>query len=451
MTTQRPIALVWFRQDLRLADNPSLRAALASGASIVPVYVWAPGDEGEWGAGAASRWWVHHSLTALDVSLRALGSRLVLRRGSALKVLPELAANIGASALFWNRRYEPAAIEIGTQLKSTLRERGVTVHSCKSALLAEPWEIRTGSGGSYRLFTPYRNTFLKQIDPPLPQSAPSQLPAPPKWPASLELASLELLPGIAWDKGLADSWTPGEAGAQMRLRELPQRLPAYRDARDVPATPGTSRLSPHLHFGEVSPAQVWHAVGSAEQARGLPRSEWRHSKFLAELIWREFAAQALYHAPTLPTQPFQAQFAKLKWRESPDDLGAWQQGRTGVDIVDAGMRELWETGWMHNRMRMICASFLVKNLLVPWQHGARWFWDTLVDADLANNSLNWQWIAGSGPDAAPWFRVFNPLRQAERFDPDGAYQARWTRRAAALLPPFDAERSRTGALEAYRE
>jgi deoxyribodipyrimidine photo-lyase len=452
MSAAQPVALLWFRQDLRLADNPALRAAIDSGAAVVPVYLWAPEDEGEWPPGAAARWWLHHSLARLDGALRDRGSRLVLLQGSATTVLPQLAASIGATAVYWNRRYEPAAVQVGVTLKITLRERGIAAHSFATALLAEPWAIKTAAGGNFRIFTPFHGAFLEQVDPalPLPAPAPARWPAPQRWPASQSLDELQLLPRRHWYDGLQQAWAPGEAGAQQALRRLPALLPGYRDARDVPAQPGTSRLSPHLHFGEVSPAQVWHAVGAAEQARGLPRSEWRHSKFLSELIWRDFAAQALHHAPQLPSQPYQPQFAHLPWRSNPAALQAWQQGRTGVDIVDAGMRELWETGWMHNRLRMICASFLVKNLLIPWQDGARWFWDTLVDADLANNSLNWQWVAGSGPDASPWFRVFNPLRQAARCDPDGSYQQRWRRLGPAVLPPFDAERSRAAALEAYR-
>jgi deoxyribodipyrimidine photo-lyase len=450
MNTSQPVALLWFRHDLRLADNPALLAAIASGAALVPVYLWAPQDEGDWPPGAAARWWLHESLAVLGAELRERNSRLIFLRGAATEVLPRLAMAVGATAVYWNRRYEPAAVQVGAALKVSLRERGIAAHSFATALLAEPWTVKTAAGSNFRVFTPFHGAFLERIDPPLPLPAPRNWPAPSDWPESLSLDELQLLPGIRWYSGLSQAWRPGEAGAQQALRRLPQLLPVYRDVRDVPAEPGTSRLSPHLHFGEVSPAQVWHAVGAAEQARGLQRRQWRHSKFLTELIWREFAAQALFHAPQLPSQPFQPQFAQFAWRDDPAALQAWQQGRTGVDIVDAGMRELWETGWMHNRLRMICASFLVKNLLIPWQDGARWFWDTLVDADLASNSLNWQWVAGSGPDASPWFRVFNPLRQAERFDAGGSYQQRWQRLAPAVLPPFDAQRSRAAALEAYR-
>jgi deoxyribodipyrimidine photo-lyase len=444
--------LLWLRQDLRLTDNPALQQALQRGGPVIPVYIDTAAEEAAWAAGAASRWWLHHSLAALDAALRQLGSRLVLRRGAALPVLQQLVSDTGADAVVWSRRYEPAVIERDRVVKTALQAAGVLAASHNSALLIEPWEISTQSGGPFRVYTPYWRRLMATLQPALPLPAPTSIAAPARWPRSDALADLGLLPRTDWYRGIEAAWQPGEAGAAARLAEFcGQGLEGYRDRRERPALAATSRLSPHLHHGELSPRQLWHAIGAAEARRGLPAAEWRHGKYLAELIWREFAHHLLFHFPQTVTEPLQSAFAAFPWREDAVLLEAWQQGRTGIPLVDAGMRELWSTGWMHNRVRMLAASFLVKNLRIAWQHGARWFWDTLVDADLASNTLGWQWVAGCGADAAPYFRVFNPLTQAAKFDPDGLYVRRWLDATALARPPVvDLATSRADALAAWR-
>jgi deoxyribodipyrimidine photo-lyase len=455
-------SIVWFRQDLRLADNPALDAALKRGEPIIPLYIWAPEDDGDWPPGAASRWWLHQSLNALDGALRKRGSRLILAKGSATSVLPKLAARTRASAVYWNRRYEPAAMQCSQAVEKRLASQDIQTASFNSALLAEPWDVVNLSGKPYRVYTPYMRRLIRDLDPPLPLRAPAKLRAPLTWPASASLGSLDLMPRIKWYEGMAERWRPGEPGAHARLeRFISHRLTQYKQQRDRPAMDGTSGLSPHLHFGEIGPRQIWHALG----AKG------RTSTFLHELIWREFAYHLLYHFPETTTKPLRAEFASFPWKKNTRQLKAWQRGRTGVPMVDAGMREQWVTGVMHNRVRMIVASFLVKNLLQPWQEGTRWFWDTLVDADLASNTLNWQWVAGSGADAAPYFRIFNPVTQGERYDPDGEYVRRWVPELAGFAnhaihspwrkskrnpqpapePLVDLNESREAALDAYAD
>jgi deoxyribodipyrimidine photo-lyase len=447
----QPTALVWFRQDLRLADNPALQAAVASGAHIVPVYVWSPDEEGGWAPGAASRWWLHQSLQSLNTSLRERGSQLILRQGPALQTLLQLARETGSSTLYFNRRYEPAAVAVENLLCDALPAAGVAVHSSQSALLREPWELRTGSGGPYQVFTPFWRCFLRDLVVAAPSGSPPTLSAPKHWPQSLPLDALHLLPHLRWYDSLAACWTPGEAAARERLLGFGRSaLADYAQARDLPGVDGTSRLSPHLHFGEVSPRQVWAAIGKASDRNG--DSTWREGRYVAELVWREYAAHVLHHFPQLPERPKNVAFERLAWRQDAQQLRAWQRGRTGIALVDAGMRELWQTGFMHNRVRMIAASLLVKNLLLPWQDGERWFWDTLVDADLASNALGWQWVAGTGPDAAPFFRIFNPDTQAQKFDPDGTYRRRWLPGAAvtsAMPAIVDLKQSRQRALDAH--
>lgn len=452
-------SLVWFRLDLRLADNPALQAALARPGAIVPVFVWAPDEEGPWAPGGASRWWLHQSLAALDASLRERGSRLIRRRGSSLATLRELAKEIGATAVFWSRRSEPALIERDARIKSALREDGLHVESFNSALLIEPWEIKNSSGKPFQVFTPFWRACCQKIAGGKLATAPSNLPAPAKWPKSLPLDSLALQPKFPWDNGMRAAWKPGEAGAREQFdRFFKNASGDYAEGRNRPDLVGSSRLSPHLHFGEIGPRQIWERcslkVGAAtvrrephspDAAKNSPRSggsslsepvspSSRHSLslFLSELGWREFAHHLLYHFPRTPTEPLRSEFAKFPWAKDPKALVAWKRGRTGYPLVDAGMRELWTTGWMHNRVRMVVASFLVKDLLLPWQEGARWFWDTLVDADLANNTLGWQWTSGCGADAAPYFRIFNPTGQGEKFDPDGDYVRRWVPELANL-------------------
>lgn len=419
-------SLVWFRLDLRLADNPALDAAVRRGGAVVPVFILSPEEEGAWRPGAASRWWLHQSLRALELGLLRVGARLIFRRGPAVETLLALAQETGADAVFWNRRYEPDVIARDANVKETLRGEGVAAESFNAALLHEPWTIRNQSSRPFQVFTPFWKQCLRQPEPAEPLTAPLHLPAPMKWPQSLALAALELEPKRDWAKGMRGAWQPGELGAQTNLNQfLSHAFDQYSEQRNRPDVTGTSRLSPHLHFGEISPRQVWQDLKVLAAKRGLSVEQWRGSQFFAEVGWREFAHHLLYHFPHTPLEPLRADFKHFPWRRDAQWLRAWQQGLTGCPIVDAGMRELWATGWMHNRVRMIVASFLVKDLLLPWQEGARWFWDTLVDADLAQNTLGWQWTAGCGADAAPYFRVFNPSGQGEKFDADGLYVRRW--------------------------
>lgn len=428
------VALVWLRRDLRLGDQPAFAAAVAHGGAVVPVYVHAPEEDGAWAPGAASRVWLHGSLERLDASLRARGSRLVLRRGPTLRTLRALCDELGATAVFWNRLYEPAAIRRDSLVKEALRAQGLTAESFGGSLLYEPWTVKTQTGTPYQVFSPYWRTCLAGEPPAAPAPAPARLPAPAAWPSSLALEALALLPAVRWDAGIDAAWTPGEAGAAAELRRFaagPVR--DYVEARDLPAELGTSRLSPHLHFGEVSPRQAWQAVADGGEASRTPHEAQTGAQaFRRELGWREFAHHLLFHFPHTPEQPLRADFATFPWEKAPQALRAWQRGQTGYPLIDAGLRELWTTGWMHNRVRMLVASFLVKDLLIAWNDGAAWFWDTLVDADLAANTLGWQWAGGCGADAAPYFRVFNPVAQGQKFDPEGAYVRRWVPELARL-------------------
>jgi deoxyribodipyrimidine photo-lyase len=427
----------WLRLDLRLADNPALHAAVHAGGAVLPVFIWSPDEETPWSPGAASNWWLHQSLAALDAGLRAAGSRLIIRRGPAQTTLRELARETGARQVFWNRRYEPACIARDTTVQNALRTDGLDAESFNAALLHEPWTIRNQSRKPFQVFTPFWRHCLARPEPPKPLRAPKQISSPARWPKSLKLRDLQLEPRVRWADGFRAAWQPGEAGANAALKRfLTRAFDEYTEQRNRPDVAGTSRLSPHLHFGEIGPRQVWHGVKAMAARRGLAVGKWRDSQFLTELGWREFAHHQLYHFPHTPTEPLRAEFRHFPWRRDRAKLKAWQSGRTGFPIVDAGLRELWTTGWMHNRVRMIVASFLVKDLLLAWQEGARWFWDTLVDADLAQNTLGWQWTAGCGADAAPYFRVFNPVSQGRRFDPQGEYVRRWCPELARLPPEW---------------
>jgi deoxyribodipyrimidine photo-lyase len=419
-------SLVWFRHDLRLADNPALSAAVSTGGPVIPVFIWSPAEEGRWQPGAASRWWLHKSLTALDVSLRERGSRLIIRRGPALEALRKLVDESGATAVYWNRRYEPAVIERDSVLKAALHQDGLIAESFSGSLLFEPWRVQTLKGQPIQVFSAFWKACLGLAEPTPPQRASTQIAGPRNWPAPVKLTDLALEPRIDWAGGLRASWRPGEAGAAEQLsRFLEEGLFEYATERDRPDRPGTSRLSPHLHFGEISVRQIWSAVCELKRSRGPQACSDATGVYMSELGWREFAHHLLYHFPQTPEQPLRRAFAAFRWAPDAKKLRAWQRGRTGYPIVDAGMRELWHVGWMHNRVRMIAASFLVKDLLIPWQDGAAWFWDTLVDADLANNTLGWQWTAGCGADAVPYFRIFNPVTQGAKFDPGGDYVRRW--------------------------
>jgi deoxyribodipyrimidine photo-lyase len=424
-------AILWFRRDLRLTDNPALTAALARCRRVIPVYIYAPHEEAPWQPGGASRWWLHHALSALAGDLARSGSRLIVARGDSLPVLRRLIRQTGATRCLWNRLYEPAAVQRDTAIKQALRQDGILCESFAATMLLEPWQVKTAAGEPYRVFTPYWRRclpLLAEIDPPLP--APAALPPVPDQIQSLGVDALALLPSIRWDGGLQETWQPGEQGALARLdRFLAGPVRHYGEGREHPGEAGTSALSPHLHWGEIGPRQIIAAI----RAHGLANNQ-DAEHYLRELGWRDFSYQMLYHFPHTPSEPLNARFASFNWRDDPDGtlLAAWQRGQTGIPIVDAGMRELWHTGWMHNRVRMIVSSLLTKNLRLPWQQGARWFWDTLVDADLASNTQGWQWSAGSGADAAPYFRIFNPVRQGERFDAKGVYVRRWCPELARL-------------------
>ena len=423
-------AIVWLRQDLRLADNPALANAVASGRPIIPVYILDDAPPAR-PLGGASLWWLNRSLAALDASLQALGSRLILRRGSAAHQLGEIIATTGAQAVYWNRLYDKQAVGRDSQIKSDLLADGIEAVSCNGLLLVEPWEVRNGSGEPYRVFTPYwRAARAKVVDLPA-HPTPDALTPPQAWPDSDRLADWGLQPARPdWSKGF-DLWTPGEAGAKAVLdRFMDRAIHDYTEARDVPGVAGTSRLSPYLHFGEIGPRQVWRLIQQAVTDGEVGAGE--AAKFLAELGWREFNHHILFHWPDLPTENFKPAFDRFTWLTDAKGLKAWQRGLTGYPIVDAGMRELWTTGFMHNRVRMIVASFLIKDLMVDWRAGEAWFWDTLVDADIAQNAANWQWVAGSGADASPWFRIFNPVTQGEKFDPTAVYVRRWVPELARL-------------------
>lgn len=426
--------LLWFRQDLRLDDNPALAAAVRRGGPVIPVFILDPDGEGDWPPGGASRWWLHHSLAALADALAARGSRLILRRGAASAVLEDLIDETGAAAVLWNRRHEPASLERDTTLKRDLKQRGIAAESFNGALLFEPWEIRTGAGTPFKVFTPFWRACLERGGIAAPHGSSKEIPGPWRWPRSDDLERWGLLPTRPdWAGGLRKAWTPGEAGARKRLSAfLRQGLAGYATRRDRPDVDGSSALSPHLHWGEIGPRRVWQAVEHA--AAGTPGLRPAAAAYQRELGWREFATHLLVARPELPVEPLDRRFADYPWETDRKALRAWQQGRTGYPIVDAGMRQLWRTGWMHNRVRMIAASFLIKDLRIHWREGEAWFWDTLVDADLANNAFNWQWVAGCGADAAPYFRIFNPVLQGEKLDPDGTYVRRFVPELSQLPP-----------------
>ncbi len=434
MNVDSPV-LVWFRNDLRIADNPALDAAVKHG-SVIPVYIHSPQEDGLWAPGGASKWWLHHSLTQLSECLTELGSKLIIREGNAIDELTSLLEETEANAVFWNRRYEPAIIARDTQIKEHLRREGIEVGSFNSHLLFEPWTVQNKSGKPFQVFTPFWKSCLANASTDkLCDTAPTprKLEGPVKWPRSLKVSDLQLKPKLNWADGFGEIWEPGETGAHKQLKQfLTETIFNYSESRNFPSQVGTSRLSPHLHFGEISPGQIFAAIKAAAEKKSVPEKAWRHWQFVTELGWREFAHHLLFHFPQTPEEPLRAEFKRFPWHTDTEALKAWQRGQTGYPIVDAGMRELWHTGWMHNRVRMIAASFLVKDLLLPWQEGAKWFWDTLVDADLANNTLGWQWSAGCGADAAPFFRIFNPVTQGEQFDPKGEYVRRWIPEIARL-------------------
>ena len=454
--------LVWFRRDLRLDDHPALSAAAATGGPVVPVFVWAPEEDGDWPLGAAGRTWLLVSLRRLDDQLGARGSHLVVRGGPSDRSLLEIALEVGASAVAWNRALEPAALDRDSRVVRRMRKAGLAVHLCEPNLLHDPALLRTRAGDGFKVFTPFYRVLRSQ---PLPSPAPSpaRLPAPLSWPASdrrwqthactatavtaspstcapaptSALSPWIALPGDSSPPSAGEPWEPGLLGAERRAAHfLDVGLADYPRDRDFPGVDGTSRLSPHLAAGEIGPRRLWwladdtgHDAAPGAVAAGA-------ETFQRQLAWREFGYHLLAHAPMTTGAPLRSEFARFPWEDDPSAEAAWRTGRTGYPFVDAGIRQLLGSGWIHNRVRMVVASFLVKDLLVPWQHGARFFWERLVDADLANNTLGWQWVAGSGADAAPFFRIFNPVLQGRRYDPAGAYVRRWVPEVAGLPDRF---------------
>lgn len=434
---EKPV-VVWFREDLRLSDNEALTAAVAAGAPVLAIYILDDKSEDLRPLGGASRWWLHHALARLAADLEARGGRLDILRGASASLVAALARSADAREVHWSRRIGAAERAIDGALKDELARTGIVARSHDGLLLHRPWELTTKTGGPFRVYSPFWRALQQQPEPASPLPAPSRVPAatwPKGAPGRVTLEALGLLPKKPdWAGGLRATWTPGEDGARTLLHAfLDGPVAHYADERDRPDRPSTSRLSPHLRFGEISPRQVWHAAKHA--AAAAPKLARNVEKFLSELGWREFSYHLLFHNPDLARRNFNPRFDAFPWR-TPDGakLRAWQRGLTGYPIVDAGMRELWTTGFMHNRVRMIVASFLIKDLMIDWRVGEDWFWDTLCDADPANNAASWQWVAGSGADAAPYFRVFNPILQGQKFDPEGRYVATFLPELAGLPP-----------------
>lgn len=423
-----PATVVWFRRDLRFADNPALAAAIAAGGPVIPVYIHAPEEAGAWAPGAASNWWLHQSLGSLAEAWRELGGKLVLRSGPSLQNLREIIASSGARRVYWNRRYELPLRKADDGIRCSLERDGIEVKNFNASLLVEPDAVCTGGGSPYRVYTPFwKNVHErdpgKAVEPDL-----KALRMPTGFPLSTPLEKLGLLPKIPWYRSFYPHWTVSAAEGLRRLdRFLASDVERYHVDRDRPDIPGTSMLSPYLSWGQISPRQIMDRLHARcdLRARGP-------AVYMKEIYWREFAYHILYHYPNTPDQPLRTEFSRFPWQRDEATLHAWQRGRTGYPIVDAGMRQLWQCGWMHNRVRMIVSSLLVKHLLHSWKCGAKWFWDTLVDADLASNTLGWQWSGGCGADAAPYFRIFNPIIQGKKFDPEGDFVRRFVPELAKL-------------------
>lgn len=428
--TREP-ALVWLREDLRFDDNPALRAAADSGRPVICLYVLDDDSPGEWAKGGAHRWWLHRSLAAMQEDFGKFGGALILRRGDARGVVPSLAEEAGAGAVYWNRRYVAWQKEVDADVEETLKDQGRKVETFNGRLLFEPGEITKKAGGLYKVYTPFwRAMRQKEVRAKVPKV--QKLEAPGDLPGSDGLEDWDLLPTKPnWAEGFEEVWTPGERGGRARwLAWLKDGAESYDEDRNFPGLDRSSRQSPHLHWGETSPVVTWHEMSEAMEAGDVPQAQ--GESWLSELGWREFHHQLLFEEPQMFDEPLDGKFARFEWEDDEEAFKAWTRGQTGYPIVDAGMRELWHTGWMHNRVRMITGSFLVKDLLIDWRRGMKWFWDCLVDGDEANNTSQWQWIAGCGADAAPFFRIFNPVSQGERFDKDGTYVRRWVPEIAGL-------------------
>lgn len=442
---QLPPNIVWFRRDLRLQDNPAWNAAILHGGPILPVYIHCPEEEGSWRRGGASSWWLHHALADLEAQLKEHNIELtIIDRAKAsspepsLEALHELITHTGATAVFWNRCYDPAITQRDTKIKRSLTEASIQAESFNGSLLLDPLTIKNQSNKPFQVFTPFwKHCRQIEVSPPQTLTITDQeafIIAEPYQPTSdpvstATLAELKLLPTIPWDQGLQDSWNPTRMGGIELLSQAEDKAPLYASTRDLPAQDGTSRLAPYLHFGQISPREFFHHIRRTKDSTKVEKAD---TGILRQLYWREFSAHLLYHFPHSQDRALKSQYDSFPWDYDEDILRKWQLGQTGFPIVDAGMRQLWHTGWMHNRTRMIAGSLLVKHLLQPWQEGARWFWDTLCDADLANNSMGWQWLAGSGADASPYFRIFNPIIQGKKFDPTGDYVRKWCPELAKL-------------------
>lgn len=433
-------AIVWFRRDLRISDNEALTNALKDSIKPICVYIYNPEEESPWVIGSASKWWLHHALEDLQNSLLSINLDLLFYTGDSLSVLESIVKTTSASKIYWNRMYDPETVLRDTNIKTYFEKQGIEVQSSKGSLLKEPWEIKNGSGKPYQVFTPFWKTLSKELVVDVKKSFKEKPPRKAEIPlenkkidpdslSNLTLQDLKLLPTISWDANFYDLWKPTENAAWDIISNFVHNsIDTYQTDRDIPSLDATSKLSPYLHFGQITPSAIWNFVSDAFEYKKAVFIE----PFLRQLAWRDFAHHLLFHFPHTNHKPLKEDFEKFPWREvskkassASADLKAWQKGQTGIPILDAGMRELWHTGTMHNRVRMLVGSFLVKNLRIHWLQGAKWFWDTLLDADLANNSLGWQWIAGCGADAAPYFRVFNPVSQSEKFDAEGLYIRKW--------------------------
>ena len=444
----RSVAILWFRQDLRLSDNRALAQALEDGHFVVPLFIWAPEEEVPWEPGEASRWWQHHALADLQAQLKDRGAKLLLRQTgsgrSSEDILREVAKATKAESVYWNRRYEPSVIARDTRIKSNLQADGFHIVSANSGMLFEPHEIANKAGKPFRVFTPmWRHYSTLEIPKPVDVDL-KRLETPKRLPKVDTLKGLGLLPKIPWDGGFSEFWgKPTRASMLERLDGfIAKKAEVYVPNRDFPEIDGTTRLSPFLHFGQIGPRELWARFASARN-----HSAAFDDGIMRQVIWREFAHHLLFHFPQTTSEPLNPKFANFPWKSTETFLRAWQKGETGYPIVDAGMRQLWQTGWMHNRVRMIVGSLLVKHLLQHWHQGARWFWDTLADADLANNTMGWQWIGGCGADAAPYFRIFNPMSQGEKFDKDGAYVKKYVPELANVPAKFIHQPWELGELE----
>ena len=430
--------IVWFRDDLRINDNPALLAAIETGLPVLAVYILDETSDGLRPLGDASKWWLHHSLASLAKSLADRGISLVLLKGHASTLIADLVAKIQPSALFWNRRYGKAERDLDSKIKADCLASGLDAKSFNGSLLYEPWEVTTKTGDPMKVFTPFWRAAQALMAPALPRPLPmGRILAltPPASLNSLSLEQLSLLPKLEWANRFPETWSPGEQGAlEKRDSFFENAFAGYAEGRNRPDYRSTSLLAPHLRFGEISVREIFHRAGDAAKANpAISDADLR--SFRSELGWREFSNHLLFHKPALATENYNLNFDAFPWKDNAPALQAWQRGMTGYPIVDAGMRELWQTGFMHNRVRMIVASFLIKHLLIDWRHGEKWFWDTLLDADPANNAASWQWVAGSGADAAPYYRIFNPMLQGEKFDPEGTYVRKYVPELAGLRAP----------------